>query len=71
MMTNYKLIKNPDNNKISVVLRNGADSIPFSLDNTDYARFKKEIIADETTLQDSDGVTMTAEEAKQFIATLP
>lgn len=46
-------------------------SIPFDPANTDYARFKKEIIADETTLQDSDGVTMTAEEAKQFIATLP
>ena len=45
--------------------------IPFDPANTDYARFKKEILADEATLQDANGVTMTAEEAKQFIATLP
>lgn len=45
--------------------------IPFDLANTDYTRFKKEIENETAQLQDSDGNTMTAEEAKQFIATLP
>ena len=32
---------------------------------------KKEILADEAQLQDSEGVTMSASEAKAYIATLP
>jgi hypothetical protein len=39
--------------------------------NTDYANFKKEILADEAQLQDADGNTMTANKAKGFVATLP
>ena len=46
-------------------------SFLFAPENPDYQNFKKEILADESTLQDADGNTMTAEEAKQFIATLP
>ena len=45
--------------------------IPFDPANTDYANFKKEILADEAQLQDSEGVTMSASEAKAYIATLP
>ena len=45
--------------------------IPFDPDNTDYANFKKEILADEAQLQDAEGATMTAAEAKSYIATLP
>jgi hypothetical protein len=71
MMTTYKLYKNPDNGKDCGVLRNGSDSIPFAPDNTDYANFKKEILADEAQLQDADGKTMTANKAKEFVATLP
>lgn len=41
MMTTYKLIKNPDNGQISAVLRDGSDSIPFALDNTDYQAYLK------------------------------
>ena len=39
--------------------------------NTDYARFKKEIVEEKTQLKDVDGNTMTAAEAKAFVATLP
>jgi hypothetical protein len=46
-------------------------AIPFDPANTDYARFKKEILADEAQLQDADGNVMTQEQADAFIATLP
>jgi len=45
--------------------------IPFAPDNTDYANFKKEILADEAQLQDAEGVLMTPEEAKAYVASLP
>ena len=45
--------------------------IPFDPANTDYANFKKEILADEAQLQDAEGNTMSAAEAKEFVATLP
>ena len=44
-------------------------SIPFDPANTDYANFKKEILADEAQLQDADGNTMT--DAKAYVASLP
>jgi len=44
--------------------------IPFAPDNTDYANFKKEVLAG-AELQDADGNTMTTEEANAFIGTLP
>ena len=50
---------------------NSRTSIPFDPANTDYARFKKEILADEAQLQDADGNTMTPEQAKTYVATLP
>ena len=46
-------------------------SFLFDLTNTDYTNFKKEINEEKAELQDADGNVMTAEEAKQFIATLP
>ena len=46
-------------------------AIPFDPANTDYANFKKEILADEAQLQDADGNTMTPEQAKTYVATLP
>jgi hypothetical protein len=45
------------------------NSIPFDPANTDYANFKKEILADEAQLQDADGNVMT--DAKAYVATLP
>jgi len=57
---------------INVVFRDADNtSIPFGTANTDYANFKKEILADEAQLQDADGNTMSAAEAKAYIATLP
>jgi len=45
--------------------------IPFDPANTDYAKFKKEINAETVELQDAEGNTMTAAEAKAYVATLP
>ena len=46
-------------------------SFLFAPENPDYQNFKKEILADEAQLQDADGKTMTANKAKEFVATLP
>ena len=46
-------------------------TIPFDPANTDYANFKKEILADEAQLQDAEGDTMSAAAAKEYIAILP
>lgn len=46
-------------------------SFIFDPANTDYANFKKEILADEAQLQDADGNVMTAQEAKDYIKELP
>jgi hypothetical protein len=44
-------------------------AIPFDPANTDYANFKKQILADEAQLQDADGVIMA--DAKAYVASLP
>jgi hypothetical protein len=67
----YKL--QPDNMgvKATCVLRIADNTfIPFDPDNTDYANFKKEVLAG-AELQDADGNVMTQEQANQFIASLP
>jgi hypothetical protein len=66
----YKLV-NDRNGQLCAILRttDGA-SIPFDPDNTDYANFKKEVLAG-AELQDADGNVMTQAEADAFIATLP
>jgi len=45
--------------------------IPFDPDNTDYARFKREIEAGTAELQDAEGQPMSATDAKAYVATLP
>jgi hypothetical protein len=45
-------------------------SIPICADNTDYANFKKEVLAG-AELQDADGNVMTQEQADAYIASLP
>jgi hypothetical protein len=67
----YKLYKNPDNQEIIGVQKNQNMWIPFAPNNTDYANFKKEINAETVELQDAEGNTMTAAEAKAYVATLP
>ena len=68
----YKLGINPTGGTPNCVIRlsDGA-AIPFDPANTDYANFKKEILADEAQLQDADGNVMTAEQAKDYIKELP
>ena len=69
----YKLGKNPTGEIVCVRIIDGQNitTIPFNSDNTDYANFKKEILADEAQLQDAEGDTMSAAAAKEYIATLP
>jgi hypothetical protein len=60
------------NEPYSAVRRSEDDAcIPFDPVNTDYARFKQEINADQAQLQDADGNVMSAADAKAFVATLP
>ena len=66
----YKIIFDLVNNKQSGFLRLSDNAfIPFDPANTDYANFKKEILADEAQLQDADGNVMA--DAKAYVATLP
>ena len=68
----YKLIKDAVTNTIcSVNNLDNNTSIPFAPENTDYQNFKTNILADKATLQDADGNEMTAEQAKEFVSTLP
>jgi hypothetical protein len=67
----YKLHKDPEGKKISVIQKGENTWFPFAVDNTDFIEFKRQILADEAQLQDADGDTMTAAEAKAFVATLP
>ena len=69
----YKLIKNIRGQVFGACIEqnNVLLSFPFDPANTDYANFRKEILADEAQLQDADGDTMTAAEAKAYVATLP
>ena len=70
-MIMYKLKQNYSGGLDFVIRLSDNAYIPFDPANTDYANFKKEILADEAQLQDADGNTMTAEQAKTYVATLP
>ena len=69
----YKQLKDLFGNAVNTMIFRITDNafIPFDPANTDYANFRKEILADETQLQDADSVLMTAEQAKAYVATLP
>jgi hypothetical protein len=72
----YKLSKpNRDTGEINTIFKNisidSGMSIPFDPNNSDFIEFKRQINEDESQLQDADGNTMTAAEAKEFVATLP
>jgi len=69
----YQLQKNLMLNKVCAVNKttdNGMISIPIYVGNTDYANFKKEVLAG-AELQDADGNVMTQEQADDFIKELP
>ena len=44
--------------------------IPFDPDNTDYQAFKQDL-ANGVALSDAEGTTMTADQIKTFLETLP
>jgi hypothetical protein len=67
----YKLIKSPTTGEINTVTIVGQNiCIPFDPANSDFANFKKEVLAG-AELQDADGNVMTQAEADAFIGTLP
>ena len=68
----YKQYKDVNGKVITNAIIRGSDgaTIPFDPANTDYANFKKEVLAG-AELQDADGNVMTQAEADVFIATLP
>ena len=71
-MIMYKLVTPLFGTKSTSVQRLSDNAfIPFDPANTDYANFRKEILADEAQLQDAEGDTMSAAEAKAYVATLP
>ena len=68
----YQLIKYPTGELAKGVRRVSDNAfIPFDPANTDYQQFKAQINADEAELQNADGETLSPEEAKAYVATLP
>ena len=67
----YKIFKDPFGKEDVGVILNDNTSIPFDPANTDYDNFKYQINHDEAQLQDAEGNTMTPEQAKAYVATLP
>ena len=55
----------------SIIRLNDGASIPFDPANTDYQTFKAQINTQTASLLDNDGNAMSADEAKQFVSTLP
>jgi hypothetical protein len=70
----YKLLRDSQTKQIFGAIKDSGDgtctSFIFHPDNTDYANFKKEVLAG-AELQDADGNVMTQEQANEFIASLP
>ena len=64
----YKLQKTSDSQVSSVTIIGQQISIPFDPANTDYANFKKEVLAG-AELQDADGNVMT--DSAEYVRTLP
>ena len=70
-MEQYKLSKNPIDGTVTSVERLPDNAfIPFVPANTDYQKFKADVLAG-AELQEPDGTPMTQEEADAYIATLP
>ena len=66
----YKLIIVRGTEPSCVIRLSDGACIPFDPDNTDYANFKKEVLAG-AELQDDTGNVMTQEQADDFIKELP
>jgi len=68
----YKLYKTLNGEDGAITVKEDGSTVSFLFDpaNTDYANFKKEVLAG-AELQDADGNVMTQEQAEQFIKELP
>jgi hypothetical protein len=69
----YRLYKAFPSNVVNAAMTVNTDpcvSFLFNPDNTDYANFKREVLAG-AELQDADGNVMTQEQADDFIKELP
>ena len=66
----YKLLRTTEDG-VKIFARIDEDGKCRLTCSQDDANFKKEILADEAQLQDADGNTMTAEQAKAYVASLP
>ena len=70
----YKLYIRMDHTEADAAMITNEDgsmtSFIFNPANTDYANFKKEVLAG-AELQDAEGVVMTQEQADDFIKELP
>jgi hypothetical protein len=66
----YKLFKDTLTGWEASIRLAGSACIPFDPANTDYQKFKSDVLAG-AELQDADGNVMTQEEADAFINELP
>jgi hypothetical protein len=66
----YRIHKDINNTEVAIEESSIPMYIPFDPANTDYQKFKKDVLAG-AELQDADGNVMTPEEAKAYVATLP
>lgn len=68
----YQQCKDSFGNIVNCVHRlSDSAFIPFAPDNTDYQKFKAEINDESAQLETAEGVLISAEEAKAYVATLP
>ena len=68
----YKLLEFPLGAEPNTVQRlSDFACIPFDPSNLDYQNFKYQINNDEAQLETAQGVVMTPEAAKAYVATLP
>jgi hypothetical protein len=58
-------------NVCSITIVDQTISIPLDPENTDYINFKAQINDESAQLEDADGVLMSPEAAKAYVATLP
>lgn len=69
----YKLYKTQSKVDAAVGTFDNGNQVSFLFDsaNTDYQQFKQAINDGKAELQDADGNIMSAQDAKQFVSTLP
>jgi hypothetical protein len=70
-MISYQLIRDIPSGEITSVHRSDGWTIPYDTENSDYQNFKVQINDESAPLYDADGVLMTPDEAKAYVATLP